>query len=270
MIDSTHLHRDLDAIRQQAPLIDNITNYVAMNFSANALLALGASPVMAHAIEEVEEMALHAGALVLNIGTIDTPWLDAMLRAGTSMRQRQGITILDPVGVGATRFRHRAAWEIIDRCHPHIIRGNASEILALADNSDSGRGVDSTASPDIAVESARQLARHTHAVVCVSGPTDYITDGIHTDTIDNGSPLQTRVTAMGCTATAVVGAFAAVNPDPYEATLHGMALMGVAGEMAAERSQGPGTMATAFLDILYNITSQQVCQRLANNEFLQQ
>lgn len=258
MINKEHLKRDLKRLREQSPLVHNITNYVAMNFTANTLLALGASPVMAHAVEEMDEMTRLAGALMINIGTLDAQWVEGMLRAGNAMRQRGGVTVLDPVGAGATRYRTQTAWQIINTCHPTIIRGNASEIMALINADIQSKGVDSTAQSSDAVASAKELAQRTGSVVVVSGATDYITDGTRTEQLCNGSPMQTLVTAMGCTASSVVASFAAINPDPFEASVHAMALMGVAGEKAAKEVNGPGSLLTAFVDIMYTITPDQL------------
>ena len=249
-----NLKRDLALIREKSPLVHNITNYVAMNFSANALLAIGASPVMAHAVEEMDDMVSIASALVINIGTLDAEWVRGMLAAGRAAHRLGKPIVLDPVGAGATPYRTQTAWEIIRECHPTIIRGNASEIMALVNADIRSKGVDSSQSSDDALESAKQLAQMTGAVVVISGPTDYITDGTRVETVTNGSPLMTRVTAMGCTASSMVGAFAGVNPDAFEAALHAMAVMGICGERAVAKKAAPGSLLTNFVDELYEIT----------------
>ena len=260
MINKNRLKENFRAVREKSPLVHNITNYVAMNFSANALLAAGASPVMAHAADEVADMALIAGALVINIGTLDAAWVESMLKAGKAKHNAGGVVVLDPVGVGATSYRTETAWKIIDECHPDIIRGNASEIMALINADIKSKGVDSSCSSDDAVESAKMLAARSGAIVVISGETDYVTDGSKLESIANGSPLMPRVTAMGCTASSMVGAFASVNPDLFEASLNAMALMGVAGEIAARNSSGPGSLLTNFVDTLYNITEEELAQ----------
>ncbi len=257
-----NLKRDLALMREKSPLVHNITNYVAMNFSANALLALGASPVMAHAVEEMDDMVGIASALVINIGTLDAEWVRGMLAAGRAAHRMGKPIVLDPVGAGATPYRTETAWQIIRECHPTIIRGNASEIMALVNADIKSKGVDSSQSSDDAVESAKQLAGTTGAVVVISGATDYITDGSRVETIGNGSPLMTLVTAMGCTATSVVGAFAGVNPDAFEAALHGMAMMGVCGERAVAQKSSPGSLLTHFVDALYEITPEQLAEQV--------
>ena len=260
MINKDRLKENFRAVREKSPLVHNITNYVAMNFSANALLAAGASPVMAHAADEVADMAMIAGALVINIGTLDAEWVDSMLKAGKAKHEAGGVVILDPVGVGATAYRTETAWRIIEECHPDIIRGNASEIMALINSDIKSKGVDSSCSSDDAVESAKKLAVRTGSIVVISGETDYVTDGSRVETIANGSRMMPRVTAMGCTASSMVGAFAAVNPDLFEASLNAMALMGVAGEIAALNSAGPGSLLTNFVDTLYNITEEELAK----------
>ncbi len=253
-----HLNRDFALVRAKSPLVHNITNYVAMNFSANALLAIGASPVMAHAVEEMDDMVGIASALVINIGTLDAEWVRGMLAAGRMAHRLGKPIVLDPVGAGATPYRTQTAWQIIRECRPTIIRGNASEIMALINADIKSKGVDSSQNSADAVESARQLANATGAVVVISGATDYITDGSRVETVTFGSPLMTRVTAMGCTASSIIGAFAGVNSDPFEAALHGMAIMGICGERAAAQKDAPGSLQTNFVNELYTITAQQL------------
>ena len=243
------------AVRTQGPLVHNITNYVVMNNTANALLAIGASPVMAHWVSEMEEMTAIAGALVLNIGTLDDIWIDGMLAAGKAAMRREIPVVLDPVGAGATSQRTEAAMKIIDQCHPTIIRGNASEIMALVDAGVKSKGVDSSASSDDALESAKRLAIDTGSVVVISGETDYVTNGIDVNTVEGGNLIMTSVTGMGCTSTAIVGAFAAVVKDPMVAATAAMAVMSLAGERAAGYSRGNGSMQVNFLDELYNLRS---------------
>lgn len=261
MIDLEILKENFRAVREKSPLVHNITNYVAMNFTANALLAVGASPVMSHAKEEVSEMALMAGALVINIGTLDSEWIESMIIAGKAKSEAGGIIVLDPVGVGATSYRTKTAWRIIEECHPNIIRGNASEIMALLNADIKSKGVDSSCCSEDAVDSAVKLAERTGAIVVISGEIDYITDGNRVESIRNGSRMMPLVTAMGCTASSMVGAFAAVNPKKlFEASLNAMALMGVVGEIATRNSAGPGSLLTNFVDTLYNITENQLLE----------
>ncbi len=239
---------DLVAIRERAPLVHNITNYVVMNFSANVLLALGASPVMAHAREEVADLVGLSGALVINIGTLSPAWIESMAVALAEARRLGKPAVLDPVGVGATAYRTGAARMLLERGPPTVVRGNASEILALAGAAGGTRGVDATVAVDTAVDAARSLATLWKTTVCISGAQDRVVDGRRTVSIANGDPWMTRVTGMGCAATAVIGAFAAVNPDPLAAAAHAMAVVGLAGELARPRARGPGSFAVEFLD----------------------
>lgn len=246
------------AVRAKSPLVQNITNYVVMNNSANALLSIGASPVMAHWREEMEEMTAIAGALVINIGTLDTEWIEGMKAAGIAASRRGTPIVLDPVGAGATSQRTATALALIDLCHPTIIRGNASEIMALVDAGVKSKGVDSSASSDDALSAAKMLASSSGAVVVISGATDYITDGINVHTVEGGDPIMTSVTGMGCTATALVGAFAAVQQDPMLAATAAMAVMSLAGERAAKNARGNGSMQMHFLDELYNLNPETI------------
>ena len=251
----------LEQIRAQAPLIHNITNYVVMNSTANALLALGASPVMAHAVEEVEEMARLSRALVINIGTLSAPWVEAMAAAARTA-DGQGIPIvLDPVGCGATAYRTRTALSLIDAARPAVIRGNASEIRALARSAGDTKGVDSLQVPEEVLDDAVALSRSLGCVVSVSGPSDIVVAGERVARIHNGDPLMTRVTGMGCTASAVTGAFLAVAADAFEAAVQAMVAMGVAGELAAAGAAGPGSFQVRFLDALHGLREADLQQR---------
>jgi len=252
----------LEEVRRRSPVVHNITNFVVMNTTANALLAVGASPVMAHAPEEVEEMAGLAQALVINIGTLSGHWVHAMLLAAREA-QRRGIPIvLDPVGAGATSYRTETARELMDAVPLSVIRGNASEIRALVEGDAKTKGVDSLAVSDSALAAARELNRSRGSVVCVSGETDYIVGPAGTLSIRNGHPLMPRVTGLGCTATALCGAFAAVEKDLVLAVASAMAVMGIAGEMAGEKAAGPGTMQLHFLDALWVMTAGDIGRRL--------
>lgn len=248
----------ISAVRSNKPLVQNITNYVVMNNSANALLAIGASPVMAHWYSEMEEMTAIAHALVINIGTLDDAWVASMLKAGQLAKERGIPVVFDPVGAGATSQRTAVALDIIKQCCPKVIRGNASEIMALVDANVKSKGVDSSASSQDAVEAAKILARETGAVVVISGATDYITDGVKVNTVEGGNIIMTSVTGMGCTATVLVGAFVAVDVDVMIAATAAMAVMSLAGERAAAISRGSGSMQVNFLDELYNINAEKL------------
>lgn len=253
---------DVQRIRKEAPLVHNITNYVVMNTTANALLAIGASPVMAHALEEVEEMAGMAAALVVNIGTLSSHWIEAMARAMWKAKQCGIPVVLDPVGAGATRLRTDTVRLLVGKTPPTIIRGNASEIRALDDEEARTKGVDSTQASEESLAAARALSRRYGSVVCVSGAVDLIVQGDVLIRVANGHPLMPRVTGLGCTATALIGAFAAVNPSPLKATAHAMAVMGITGEIAAEEAQGPGALQVRFIDALHGLKETDISKRL--------
>ncbi|MCX6556396.1 MAG: hydroxyethylthiazole kinase [Candidatus Aminicenantes bacterium] len=256
------IYANLEKVRREAPLVHNITNYVAMNLTANALLAVGASPVMAHAREEVEDMVGIASALVINIGTLSGHWVEAMFKAAVRA-EKKGIPIIyDPVGAGATPYRTRTIRELIQAVAPAILRGNASEIMAIADDNAKTKGVDSAATAETALASARRLSEAHHCVVCVSGKTDYIIDKKSIAMIKNGHALMPRVTGLGCTASALCGAFAAVNSDHFAATASAMAVMGIAGEIAAGKAKGPASLQVEFLDALFNLTDAEIERRL--------
>ena len=248
----------LGAVRAKSPLVHNITNYVAMNNSANALLAIGASPVMAHWTDEMEEMTAIAGALVINIGTLDKEWIEGMFAAGRAANRRGVPIVLDPVGAGATSQRTAIALRLIEECKPTVIRGNGSEIMALVNADIKSKGVDSSASSHDALSAAKTLAHNTGAVVVISGATDYITDGTTIHTVEGGDPIMTSVTGLGCTSTALVGAFLAVERDAMVAATSAMAVMSLAGERAASYSKGSGSMQMNFLDELYNLTPEKL------------
>lgn len=254
--------RDLMRIRAEAPLVLNITNYVVMNTTANALLAIGASPVMAHAVEEVEELTGLARALVINIGTLSTPWIEAMRVAGKAAVRLGVPVVLDPVGCGATRFRTSTVQSLIAEVRPTVIRGNASEIRALVQAESLTKGVDSLHSPEEILDEARQLARAVGCVVSVSGPVDLVVDGERIARVANGHPMMTRVTGMGCTASAITGAYAAVCGDPFDAAVSAMAVVGMAGEIAAEHAAGPGSFQVGFLDALHGLGEAEISRRL--------
>ncbi|MFA5056830.1 MAG: hydroxyethylthiazole kinase [Opitutaceae bacterium] len=252
----------LDEIRARQPLVHNITNYVVMNNTANALLALGASPAMVHATEEVEEFVALSQALVINLGTLSQPWIKAMDKAAIAANARGVPWVLDPVGAGATALRTDTAADLA-RLHPACIRGNASEIMVLAGTTtEKTRGVDSSHSSADALAPARQLAKATGAIVAVTGATDYVTDGTRLVSLANGHPLMAKVTGLGCTATALVGAALAVEKDRLAAVAAGLSFLAIAGEIAAEKSAGPGSLQLQLLDALHLLDAATIRRRL--------
>lgn len=263
MTDAGKVFRDIQAIRAKNPVILSITNYVVTNTTANALLALGASPIMSHAVEEMAELVAISGAVVVNLGTVAPEYLAAMAPAWAAANQARVPVVLDPVGAGASMLRTVTPLALLDAHRPFIIRGNASEILTLAgDSASAARGVDSTAASVSAGASARALALKHGCAVVVSGEADLVTEGAATLRVLGGSPLMPRVTGLGCTATALCAAFAAVNENPLEAALHASITMKVAGEMAAAKAGGPGTLQLYLYDALYAMTAEDVNTRI--------
>jgi hydroxyethylthiazole kinase len=248
--------QNLSALRTQKPLIHNITNYVVMNYTANALLAMGASPVMAHAHNEVEDMVAFAGALVLNIGTLTDDWILSMITAGRKASEQQIPVILDPVGSGATPLRTDSAKKIIAETRVGVIRGNASEILSLRHAESKTKGVDSIHSVEEAAKTATVLARELDTTLAITGPVDLVTDGDRVIRVENGHPLMGFVTGTGCTATVTIGAFLAVDTDAVTATATALAYFGLAGEIAGQNASAPGSFMIQMLDALYTITPE--------------
>ncbi|WP_185117073.1 hydroxyethylthiazole kinase [Chryseobacterium phocaeense] len=249
-------------VRQQSPLVHNITNYVVMNNTANALLAAGASPIMAHAKSEIQEMIGIAHSVVVNIGTLDEYWSESMVMAAETAHSTGKPWVLDPVGAGATSFRDQVLNQLL-QYQPTVIRGNASEIIALVKaNTTVTKGVDSTAQSNEAVDAARSLVEQYKTIVCISGETDIILADQKEIFIRNGHPLMTRVTGLGCSATALTGAFIGITEDKVSAVAAAMALIGIAGELAAEESKGPGSLQVNLIDRLYTMTEQEFFNRL--------
>jgi hydroxyethylthiazole kinase len=240
---------DLVTLRRVAPLTHCITNLVADNFTANVLLAVGASPAMVIAPEEAGGFAAISHALLVNVGTITSPDAQAMHLAAAAARAAGKPWVLDPVGAGALPYRTGVVAELL-RHRPAVIRGNASEILAVAGAPGGGKGVESTAGSAEALASARDLAARLGAVVAVSGAVDYVTDGKEVFAVRGGNAIVTRVTAVGCALGAVMAAFAGAVREPLRAALAASVLFKVAAERAARVAHGPGSFAAAFLDQL--------------------
>jgi hydroxyethylthiazole kinase len=256
----------LAQLRRARPLVQVIANYVSMDITANALLAIGAAPAMIHAPEEAADFARVADALVVNIGTISKDFFAGMIEAATAAGAAKKPWVLDPVGVGATRYRNEAVAKLLT-LKPSIIRGNASEVLAVAriaglhDGGEAPKGVDSAHETEAAKDSAAALARTCGCVVAATGAVDLVTDGDRFARIANGHVLMTRVTATGCALSAVVGAFAALTPDFFAATAAALETYAIAGEIAAETSAGPGSFRVAFLDGLARIDGDDIFAR---------
>jgi hydroxyethylthiazole kinase len=252
----------LTAMRQANPLVQCITNDVAMNIAANVLLAAGASPAMVSAEEEAGEFAVIAGSVTINIGTLWSGGVAGMREAAGAARREGKPWVLDPVAHYATEFRREVVKDLMAR-GPTIVRGNASEILALAGEASHGQGVDSRDSAFSAQSAAVALARQHACIVAVTGEVDFVTDGGRSLAIEGGSPLMPRVTALGCALTCLIGAFAASRPeDPFEATAAALALFAVCGEEAGSKAKGPGSFQPLFLDTLSSIDGHHLDSNL--------
>jgi hydroxyethylthiazole kinase len=238
----------LRRISEVRPLIHHLTNYVTANLVANTTLSVGALPVMAHALEEVVEMVGFASALVVNIGTLDPPFIEAALMAGNRANDRGIPVVLDPVGAGATSFRTETAERLLSELSIAAVCGNAGEIATLAGLAAEVRGVESLAGDPW--EAATKAACAADVTVAATGETDYVSDGECTLAISNGHPLMGRVVGSGCASTAVVGCFAAVGGAEAETVAHALAYCGRAGEVAAKGADGGGTFEPRFLDAL--------------------
>ena len=252
---------ELARLRAANPLVHLLTNEVVQEITANVLLAIGAAPAMIVAEEEASIFASISGALLVNVGTLYPARLTVMQQAVAAANKAGVPWTLDPVAVGVLDYRTQACREFLAST-PAAIRGNASEILALAGFAGAGRGVDTTAGSDSAVAAAEQLAQSTGAIVAVTGPVDYVTDGRVTVALANGHPLMARVTGLGCTATALVGAALAVEKDRLVAVASGLSFLALAGEIAAEKSPGPGSLQLHLLDALYQLDAATIAQRL--------
>jgi hydroxyethylthiazole kinase len=241
----------LQELRERKPLVHQITNYVVMNETANATLALGALPVMAHAREEVEEMVALAGALVINIGTLSPQWVDAMLAAGKAANAAGVPVVVDPVGAGATRYRTDTARRILDEVKVTVLRGNQGEVATLVGVEAEVRGVESIGVGGEPADLARTAARNLGVVASVTGAVDHVSDGKRVLSVANGHELLAAVTGTGCMSSAITGSFLAVKRDtPIEAAAEALAAFGVAGEDAARDAKGPGSFHVGLYDAL--------------------
>ncbi|MCL6517063.1 hydroxyethylthiazole kinase [Alicyclobacillus sp.] len=254
----------LNRVREARPLVHNITNLVVTNVAANGLLAIGASPVMAHAKQEVADMARIAGAVALNMGTLDEDIVEAMELAGRAANGAGVPVVFDPVGVGATPYRDEAARRLTERVKLAMLRGNAGEIGVLIGAGGQVKGVDSEGAASDLPQAMRRYAEARGCAVIATGPTDYVTDGRRVWALSNGHPLMAAITGSGCIATAILGAFAAVadrdqGPRAYaEAAVAALTCYNVAGQLAADKAQGPGTFQAALFDALYHLDGAYV------------
>ncbi len=238
----------LRKLGRDRPLVHHLTNYVTVNLVANATLVTGALPVMANALEEVEEMAATASALVINMGTLDGTWVEAMILAGSEANRRGIPVVLDPVGAGATRFRTETPERLLSEISFAAVCGNAGEVSTLAGLAAEVRGVESIGGD--ARGAVEKAARRLGTTVAATGEVDYVCDGRRLFAVKNGDPLMGRIVGGGCASTAVVGCFAAAGGDGAETVSGALAYFGRAGEVAAEGAEGPGTFESRLLDAL--------------------
>lgn len=250
----------LGKVRGANPLVHNITNVVVTNFTANGLLALGASPVMAYAAEEVADMAKIAGALVLNIGTLNSTVIESMMIAGKAANEHQVPVIFDPVGAGATAFRTETSRRILNEVQISVIRGNAAEIANVAGLGWEIKGVDAGQTDGNTVELAILTAKKLKTVVVITGKDDVISDGETTYVVHNGHPILTKVTGTGCLLTSVIGAFAAIEKNLIMAAVSALTFYGVAAELAAQKTEGkgPGSFQIEFLNQLSLVAGDEL------------
>jgi hydroxyethylthiazole kinase len=252
----------LQVMRERKPLVHQITNYVVMNETANATLAVGALPVMAHAREEVEEMVRLASALVLNIGTLSERWVEAMLVAGRAATARGIPVVLDPVGAGATAYRTDTARQILELVGVTVLRGNAGEVATLVGAEAEVRGVESIATSVEPAELAREASRRLGVVASVTGAVDHVSDGDRVLAVANGHPLLATVSGTGCMSSAMTGCFLAAKPSaPLAAAAEALAAFGVAAEDAAAGAAGPGTFHARLYDALYALEPDALDER---------
>lgn len=251
-------------IRKHQPLVHHITNFVVMNSTANVTLAIGASPIMAHAHEEMEAMSAFTSVLNLNIGTLTPYWLDSMILAGKVAGERGIPIVLDPVGSGATPLRTEAARRILSEIPITVVRGNASEVMSLFAGGEKIkiRGVDSMESVEAVRHGATVMAAELRKVVAVTGEIDFVTNGHSSIEIHNGHPMFRRVTGTGCGASTAISCFCAVEPDPLVATAAALGYYGLAGEEAAKVSNGPGSFQVALYDALYDLSEKTMMEKL--------
>ena len=253
--------RLFEKVRANRPLVHHITNYVTVNDCANITLCAGAAPVMSHSRKETAEMVAMAGALVLNIGTLDTRQVEQMLVAGRKAGELGVPIVLDPVGAGATKYRTRTVLRLLKELDIAVLKGNGGEIGSLAGAGGKVRGVDSDGAGGKPEQIVREYAGRIGTVVAMTGPTDFISDGKRTLRVDNGHPLMGRFSGSGCMAASVVGAFAAVAKDRTHTTAAALAAFCVAGERAAVRFTTPCGVRQAIFDELTNLTPAELSER---------
>ena len=249
---------NLQKIKEARPLVHHITNYVVMNDTANITLLLGALPVMAHAKEEVAEMTQMADALLINIGTLSSEWVDSMFIAGKVANDRRIPIILDVVGAGATSYRVNVSNRLLNELKISVLKGNAGEIGVLTGAGGEVRGVESVREAENLKEAVIGYAREKKLTVVVTGEKDIVTDGMNTYLIGNGDKYLTKITGTGCMSTSAIAAFCAVDKDLTFASASALACFGIAAQLASKKSRGPGSFKANFFDSIYNLTLEDI------------
>ncbi len=266
MITVNDLSKNLELLKKQNPLVHNITNMVVTNVTANALLAIGASPIMAYAKEEMEDIISISNSLVLNIGTLTKDLIDVMIFAGSCANKKNIPVIFDPVGAGASCLRNDASKEIMANVKLSIIRGNESEIANLSGIKLKTKGVDSAGHVEDKKTLAKELSLKTSSVICVSGKEDVISDGFTAYSVHNGDILLTKMTGAGCISSSVMGAFASIDNNYLKAGLTGAVLIGICGERAALKSRLSGSFQLEFFNNLSAFDSNMLSKYIKIEE----
>ncbi|XAR62741.1 Hydroxyethylthiazole kinase [Bertholletia excelsa] len=252
----------LSTVRQRSPLVQCITNFVSMDLMANTLLSAGASPAMIHSLQEIPDFTPIADALCINVGTLTADWLPAMKAAAAAATAAGKPWVLDPVAAGVSVFRLNACLELVE-LKPTVIRGNASEIMALTKASGGhNKGVDSCHESTDAMEAAKSLARSSGCIVAASGAVDIVTDGQKVAGAQNGVPMMQKITATGCSVTALIASFVAIDPSrAFEATASALSVFGIAGEIGMDMAKGPASLRMHMIDSLHGLDEATVIRR---------
>ena len=261
IMNNTNAHILISDIKSRSPLIWNISNFVSMDIAANMLLAIGASPAMAHAIEEADAFASICsainGAATINIGTFDNEWQKCAIKVAKSVTMNKVPWVLDPVGAGASDYRNKNAMELLN-LKPTVLRGNASEIISLSGIKSSGKGVDTTSSSNEALDAANLIANRYDTIVAVTGEIDYVTNSSKTYAIYGGNEMMTKITATGCALTCLIGAALTSEQEKLEATANIMGIYSVACDLALQKANGPASLRTELIDTIYNLSDKDI------------
>jgi hydroxyethylthiazole kinase len=253
-----YIKEDIKNIRETKPVVHHITNFVVMNDCANITLALGALPVMAHALEEVEEMTSISQALNLNIGTLTDEWIKAMIKAGKKANELNISVVFDPVGAGATRFRTQCAVDILNEVNISIIKGNGAEIASLYGVKSEVKGVEAGKIEADMNDVVKNFAKKTQSVVVATGKDDYISDGKRTCMLEGkGSKMLSTITGSGCMLGSVISAFSCVQRDHFLASIEGLLFFEKASEYASKKSRLPASFKVALLDEIYRMNGTE-------------